>query len=1190
MLKSPENEQEKLKLNGDKINLEQRPPNKLITASAKSQAFLNKCFTRPVSALPSLPFDDKDDELSRRSHRPFSAGYIPKKAPYLFKGYLGSSLESFDEELPSTNLYKNLYSEQIKSWKSYKPIKTKGNSESSSDFPAVSKENTCELSSCSLSSDEATHNAEELTNESNGLLPGLVSKPPVPVKKLDISTSCFDTSPKSALNAYFDIKYDVLLMEDKTKSVTSCDPVAVNSNANIKDNEYFSFQSYDEKDGFESRNDSQIYEISETNVPIDDTETGTYQNWINKKVEKTESKTKYLQELKNDHEASTSNFTDNTKIVDKWAKKEESFPNISDLDLDEIFEDETDKKFEKFFELDLRKLNPGPLFSSVDNKTKITIKPKRNSTVLASYCTSKENDSAKKYSTQKSKLLPYKKSDQKPKFVVKQVKGGKDCSEATRKSPEVETWIARSPKEGETKKASFLDFLNNISEIEEFSGNGNTCSGKESTSKSREDEKVSSGESLDDIVSILEALENEDKKSHLKIASVKNLVDNTLNRYAVEDNGSDINHTNSSQMDDKPKENIVLNSNGLGSNNEDIKKNKDNNERCVTFSPVVTQRSFELHNDNDIPDSFFGNNNRPCKNKKDENDYNKALSWDSAFSNNTIGGNYNELLSFLDEMDRNSSKSILRAKENAALTANMEESSINLDTIPRLDDLSSLTKPELARHLIDLSLSLKDKTSSISLLQNELSTLREQIMKQNKDTEVLMKQKLKHQKDDYEGVVKRHQKFIDQLIADKRALNQQCEGLIQEMKVLEDRYNTNMKAQEHKHQVEFKKLKEMHVASEKIKRDRWIAGKTQKIKELTVKSIEPEIQSMEKRQQQELTDLRQLHKREIEDLELKSARKLQQQCESLREKLVEEREKALAHEREVMRQRYEKLVESEEKGYQEQRRRLQTDHATRIKECEEREAQALLEKEKAIRQAQQEFDDRTQVLIRRQANEIKLLKEASQMEFETWQSNFKKQQLNMLLEKEGAIREQCRRERDKEIENVIERLENDASENKAQMEQSTENRIKRLREKYEKEIKDLEIAEKESKTKFIDTKKKLLESEEIIIGLKATTKQLESQLSEFRQLSENFTKDKEDIKDLLRKEMNDEVRTLEKEIAHLKNNRDKEIQQLYSRIKVSVARKDEILNELQIEHKALQEKCIYLENMLEQQRKEYLIK
>lgn len=65
---------------------------------------------------------------------------------------------------------------------------------------------------------------------------------------------------------------------------------------------------------------------------------------------------------------------------------------------------------------------------------------------------------------------------------------------------------------------------------------------------------------------------------------------------------------------------------------------------------------------------------------------------------------------------------------------------------------------------------------------------------------------------------------------------------------------------------------------------------------------------MEKRQQQELTDLRMLHKREIEDLELKAARRSQQQCETLRQQLVEEREKALAHEREVMRVRFVILI------------------------------------------------------------------------------------------------------------------------------------------------------------------------------------------------------------------------------------------------------------------------------------------
>lgn len=70
-----------------------------------------------------------------------------------------------------------------------------------------------------------------------------------------------------------------------------------------------------------------------------------------------------------------------------------------------------------------------------------------------------------------------------------------------------------------------------------------------------------------------------------------------------------------------------------------------------------------------------------------------------------------------------------------------------------------------------------------------------------------------------------------------------------------------------------------------------------------MKGLEPELDKMAARHQQELNDLRALHKREIEDLELRSARKMQQQCESLREQLTTEREKAIAHEREVLRQR-----------------------------------------------------------------------------------------------------------------------------------------------------------------------------------------------------------------------------------------------------------------------------------------------
>lgn len=155
---------------------------------------------------------------------------------------------------------------------------------------------------------------------------------------------------------------------------------------------------------------------------------------------------------------------------------------------------------------------------------------------------------------------------------------------------------------------------------------------------------------------------------------------------------------------------------------------------------------------------------------------------------------------------------------------------IHLDTIPKREDLLSLTSQELCDQIIDLHLRLKEKSSSIKLLQQELSSVRDEVLKLTRQMEELVKQKLKSQKEEHEGVVKRHQKFIDQLISDKKSLNQQCESLISEIKMLEDRHNSNTRAQEQRHQIEMKKVKEMQIAGEKIRRDRWIDTKTQKIK------------------------------------------------------------------------------------------------------------------------------------------------------------------------------------------------------------------------------------------------------------------------------------------------------------------------------------------------------------------------
>ncbi|XP_060523404.1 centrosomal protein of 131 kDa isoform X2 [Cylas formicarius] len=1115
-------------LNGGKINLERRPCSKLATASSK-YSLLTKCFSRPVSALPALNWNDqKDSDIFDR--RPFSAGYRRRKTSDDENITQQSSFEDLTDihALPSTELFKNMLSEPIKSWRGARPgnsLVTTSSSGESSDTDVVESKSHAEttfnpnmlqhVEPVDLPHDineEVCDYGERIHQNLSDMEPGIATKPPLP--KSSRTTAMYSNEVIENVGSFLGNRRDYF--HDADNGVIENEDFDVKSATNrstLAQNQYH------------WRNSQAISE----------------------EVQKKESETdKHIQNLK-DQSIAKGNFTDNTKIADKWRERaSDDTSNMAELNLGSFFKDETDVKFDKFFE---------PETTFYDNIPKNKVKGKSTRTPVP-------------FSKSKPKISQDKKVS-KTSFVSRQIKGGKECRDVTKAEKDIDSWMTNDCRAvGTKKKTNYSDLLSNIGE---FETDGQEQISRSGTGENAVVDKTSNSGSFEDIVSILEALQNEDKRSHMKIASVKKIIDHSLNQYDLELKTHKIKSHTQKDFESVDSDGEIL---------IDVQK-KDSNERNVSFSPVVSQRNYV---DMDVETDNHSHNSPLI----DFESSNILLSKSVPLKGQDM--NYKELMSFLDDMDEKCAKSLSQARENAVFAHQMLKTSTDLNCIPRMEDLQVLNKDELCHQLVDISLRLKDRNSSVNLLQNELSSLREEVMKQNRQMESLVKQKLKQQKEEYENVVKRHQRFIDQLIADKKGLNQQCENLTQEMKVLEDRHHSNTRALEHKHQLEIKKLKDMHAAGEKIRRERWIEGRTQKIKQLTVKSIEPEINNMERRHEQELADLRSVHKREIEDLELKMARKMQQQCESLREQLVNEREKALTHERDVMRQRYEKMVESEEQSYQEQKRKLQNEYANRTKECEERETAAQLDKERAIKQLQKELEDKLQMIIRRHHTELKLVRESSQMEFQSWQTNFMKQQTSALLEKENIIKEEYRREKEKEVEALMRRVESDNGDFRAQIEESMENRIRRAREKYEKEIKDLEISEKESNDKFIEAKKQVLESEETIIGLKAAIKQLENQNSGYKETLEKMQEERKSLKSAVREEMKEEMEGLQLELAHLKNNREKELQQLYSRIKVSVARKDDILSELQVEHKALQEKCIYLENMLEQQRKEYLIK
>lgn len=73
---------------------------------------------------------------------------------------------------------------------------------------------------------------------------------------------------------------------------------------------------------------------------------------------------------------------------------------------------------------------------------------------------------------------------------------------------------------------------------------------------------------------------------------------------------------------------------------------------------------------------------------------------------------------------------------------------------------------------------------------------------------------------------------------------------------------------------------------------------------------------------------------------------------------------------------------------------------------------------------------------------MKSVKEALELEKEAWILSYKKDQTTRISEREMEIRNQCKRERDKEIELIIERLESDATQSRAELEQAMDNRLR----------------------------------------------------------------------------------------------------------------------------------------------------
>ncbi|XP_041830699.1 centrosomal protein of 131 kDa isoform X2 [Melanotaenia boesemani] len=569
------------------------------------------------------------------------------------------------------------------------------------------------------------------------------------------------------------------------------------------------------------------------------------------------------------------------------------------------------------------------------------------------------------------------------------------------------------------------------------------------------------------------------------------------------------------------------------------------------------------------------------------------------------------IMSFLDEMEKSEQE-----RPRSVTSGSQREAVLSEEELVGIEHTSA-TATEVTTSMMRIKMELEEKKRTVNMLQTALAQQRELTARHVKETEKELSRNFQLQKEQYEATIQRHLTFIDQLINDKKTLSERCEGVVAELKQVDQKYTKKIAQMQQQHEMEIKKLKDLMSATEKIRREKWIDEKTKKIKEITVKGLEPEIQKLISKHKQELKRLRTLHEAELQQADERAAQRYVRQCEELRQQLEREKEEQCQKERDLAKQRYEKQLQEEELSLQQQRRRLHkevSDEKERLAQLAARQRSELedlrrqLEENSSLagRALREELDKTREEQERRHQMEMKALQERLDIEKQTWEENYRKKEEAWMLGRERELKEELRRERDKEIELAIWTLEEETSKDKEECERAADNRVKRLREKYEAELRELERSERAAVEKQQELRRQQMETEGELMRLQAVLRQKEQEVEDISQTRDKLADERRSLAEVIRQEFADrlvmteeenrrlkvevsEVRArLRLEVERITREKEEELAEVHQRVKSAILKKEETVNNLRKQHEAALKRADHLEALWEQQRKQLL--
>ncbi|TPX58588.1 hypothetical protein PhCBS80983_g03012 [Powellomyces hirtus] len=529
--------------------------------------------------------------------------------------------------------------------------------------------------------------------------------------------------------------------------------------------------------------------------------------------------------------------------------------------------------------------------------------------------------------------------------------------------------------------------------------------------------------------------------------------------------------------------------------------------------------------------------------------------------------------------------------------------------------------------LIGQQMEIDEKTRTLGMLKKELKSLKESLREQALEFKKELKSKLSLQRKEYETIIKRHLAFIDKLLAEKEELTKKCEALTGEVKALEKQFREKSVVLEEQHEKDLRQQKELWAAAEKIKREKWIQEKTKAIKDQTIKGLEPEIQRMLSQHKLQARQMEEKYREELAREKNLLIEQQQRQTETMRDRVVAERQRACEEEREFARQRYQKQLERDEMEFQQQKRKLLADfdeqrHAFLESHKQERQSDDFahrkqLDEMRRQMDAEREAKEHVVEELRRKHNaEVSMLREKLAVEKEEWQTHYMAKQEVEMRNREKAFKEKLVRERDAEIEMIVQRLESETSCNSSEATRRYRMEVERLRAETADEVKQLRdqhslaldrLVSAQSEQRTAEEVKRELEKKLLQAQYESTAKDhlIREQKNELARLKvdedtlvQSIRGDYAehlDAKEAALHAMTEQIAHHNQQLEEMQNRHRHDIEELIKekeqtvhlieeRVRKALNSKDQLLTSLQSEADDLSIKNAHLERLMEQQR------